>query len=121
MSVDTYNGIDHHLNYNKSHSNDMVMNNKDFVPYMNHLSLKMNHVYHRYNKTILHTSFKISFTLTIKRIQSINAMCIILWTNNTFTIIDICLTSMTSKTWLTCTTKHNIIFFKNRMTLSCII
>jgi hypothetical protein len=38
--VDTYNDIDHHLNYNKSHSNDMEMNNKDFVQHINHPNLK---------------------------------------------------------------------------------
>ncbi len=38
--VDTYNDIDLHLNYNKLHSDDMVMNDKDFVPHINHSNLE---------------------------------------------------------------------------------
>ncbi len=64
MSVDTYNDIDHHLNYNKLHSNDMEMNYKDLVHYMNHPNLKQKDQYESFiiaNEKIilLPTSFKI--------------------------------------------------------------
>ena len=48
-------------------------------------------------------------------------MRIILRTDNTFTIIDVRFTSMTSETRLACTSKHDIITFENRMTFNRVV
>jgi len=69
MSVDTYNDIAHHLNYNKLHFDDMVMNHKDFVQHIIHPNLQLeneNIEFFFLENIYVHTSFKIGFTFTMK-------------------------------------------------------
>lgn len=67
------------------------------------------------------TSFIILSTFTMKGINSIDTMGIILRTNNTFTIVDICFTMISGEARLTCTMIDNLISIENRMTFRCII
>ena len=61
------------------------------------------------------------FAFTMKWINTINTLCIIFWTDDSFTIIDICLTINSCKTGLTCAMITNLITIQYRMAFCSIV